>query len=198
MEITDQNVDSLIFNDDIFERYLRKRNIFFRQYDYNPFNNHDFAWLQTSSVVSHIRNIVNKDNRIFNANPYKDRYNNNDDLIVHVRLGDIIEFGYNLPYHYYENTISSLNFNKGYIISDSPDNDFVKRLIERFNLVIYNSDEIDTLQFASTCRKIVLSQGTYSWLTGLLGFYSQVYYPKNKIKWHGNIYIYPDWNERDY
>ena len=53
--------------------------LYHQSYDY-------YAYQSTN-----IRNIVNKDNRIFNANPYKDRYNNNDDLIVHVRLGDIID-----------------------------------------------------------------------------------------------------------
>ena len=35
--ITDDNVDSIIFDEDIFNRYARNRNIIFRQEDYNPF-----------------------------------------------------------------------------------------------------------------------------------------------------------------
>jgi hypothetical protein len=51
--------------------------------------------------------------------------------------------------------------------------------------------------FASSCKNVVLSNGTFSWLIGLLGFYSNVYYPKIKTVWHGDIFVFPDWNEID-
>ena len=170
----------------------------------------DFAWCQTSSIVSHIRNIVNFENRVFEANPYKNRYGNNNDLFLHVRLGDTIDLKFNVIYKYYDEILdkiyqsdnykNNLYFNSGvsYITSDSIGHEICQKLIHKYNLKIYNSDEIDTIQFGSTCQNIVLSNGTYSWLLGLLSFCSNVHYPTIKVKWHGNIFVYPDWHEIGY
>ena len=200
--LNDENIDSIIFDDKIFKKYALNKNFLFRQVNYNPLNSYDYAWCQTSSIVSHIRNYVNFENRIFNKNPYKSRYNNNNDLFIHVRLGDIIEFKFEVDYKYYDETIIKIKnsnpYKKAYITSDSIDHDICKKLIKQYNLIIYNSNEIDTLQFGSTCKSIVLSNGTFSWLLGLLSFKSNVHYPTIKTKWHGNIFVYPDWHEISY
>ena len=45
-------------------------------------------------------------------------------------------------------------------------------------------NEIETIQFASTCKNVVLSHGTYSGIIGYLSFYSNVYYCKvNTVGW---------------
>jgi hypothetical protein len=208
--ITDEIIDNIIFDETVFNRYAANRNIIFRQDNYNPFSLPDYAWCQTSSIVSHIRNVVNFENRVFENNPYKARYNNNNDMFIHVRLGDIVTYNFDVSVNYYDSIIqrildsdnykNSPYFNTGvkYITSDSIDHDICKNLINKYNLVIYNSDEIDTLQFGSTCQSIVLSNGTYSWLLGLLSFHSNVHYPTIKVKWHGNIFVYPDWHEVGY
>ena len=43
-------------------------------------------------------------------------------------------------------------------------------------LLHYN--EIDTIQFGSTCKNIILSHGSFSAMIGNLSFYSNIYYPK--------------------
>jgi len=205
--ITDENIDNIIFNDNIFNIYALNRNILFKQVSYNPFNLTDYAWCQSSSIISHIRNIVNSENRVYNSNPYKERYGNNNDLFIHIRLGDALDLNYNVSYEYYDNIISKIYYadnyknsphnNTGisYITSDSINHDICQRLINKYGLKIYDSDEIDTVQFGSTCQNIVLSNGTYSWLIGLLSFKSNVHYPNIKVKWHGNIFVYPDWHK---
>ena len=205
--ITDENIDNIIFDDNIFNIYALNRNIIFRQCSYNPFNLIDHAWCQTSSIVSYIRNIVNYENRVYDSNPYKERYGINNDLFIHVRLGDTAELKFNVLYEYYDNIIDKIynsdnyknspHYNTGisYITSDSINHDICQKLIHKYGLKIYDSDEIDTVQFGSTCQSIVLSNGTYSWLIGLLSFRSNIHYPNIKVKWHGNIYVYPDWHE---
>jgi hypothetical protein len=61
-------------------------------------------------------------------------------------------------------------------------------------LQVYCGNEVDTIMFGNTCKYIVLSGGTFSWLIGLLGFNSVVYYPKQKQLYYGNIFVFPDWN----
>jgi len=206
----DEIIDSIIFDENVFNRYVANRNIIFRQDNYNPFSLPDYAWCQTSSIVSYIRNVVNFKNRVFENNPYKARYSNNNDMFIHVRLGDIINFNFDVSVNYYDSIIqrildsdnykNSPHFNSSilYITSDSIDHDICRHLINKYNLVVYNSDEIDTLQFGSTCQSIVLSNGTYSWLLGLLSFHSNVHFPTIKVKWHGNIFVYPDWHKVGY
>ena len=196
--IDDKNLDSLMFNDNVFNSYALHKNIFFKQCNYNPFSQSDCAWCQTSSVVSYIRNYVNADNRCFLKNPYKDRYNNNNDLFIHVRLGDAFGFKFHSPFEYYDTTIPKIPYDKAYITSDSIEHDICQRLIKKYNLIVFNSDEIDTLQFGSTCKSLILSSGTFSWLLGLLGFCSNVHYPDIRVKWHGNIFVYPDWHKMGY
>jgi hypothetical protein len=208
--ITDENINSIIFNDNIFNTYAKNRNIIFRQHDYNPFSIRNYAWCQTSSIASYIRKVVNLENRIMNNNPFKDRYNKNNDIFIHVRLGDIIGLKFNVSINYYDSIIQKIldsknyknnhYFNNGvrYITSDSIDNIICQTLIKKYDLKIYNADEIDTIQFGSTCKNIVLSNGTYSWLLGLLSFGSNVHYPTIKKKWHGNIFIFPDWHKVNY
>jgi len=197
--LVDNIIDNIIFNDELFDKYAKNKNIFFYQDNYNPFNHPDRCWCQTSSTVSHVRNIINcNQDNVKNKNPYKDKYNNNNDLFVHVRLGDIIDFKFFVDYKYYDDIISKLSFDKGYISSDSIDHEICQKLIKKYNLIPYNSDEITTIQFGSVCKNIVLSHGTFSLLIGLFGYNSIVYFPKVKIKWHGNIFIFPDWNEIDY
>ena len=172
---------------------------------YNPFHANEYAWCQTSSIASHIRNIINQNQRIVLHNPYQKRYNKNNDLFIHVRLGDIVEHQFHLEYEYYDRAIQTIyesdayrnnvhSNNVSYITSDSINHEICQRLIQKYQLVISDRDEIDTLQFGSTCQHILLSQGTFSWLIGLVSFYSHVYYPKMKVKWHGNIFVFPDWH----
>ena len=52
--------------------------------------------------------------------------------------------------------------------------------------------------FASTCKNVILSSGTFSWLIGLLSYYSNIYYPKIYVKWHGDIFVFSEWTEVAY
>jgi hypothetical protein len=91
--------------------------------------------------------------------------------------------------------LSLILFETGYISSDSIDHEICKKLILKYKLIIYNDNEINTIQFASTNKYIILSSGTFSWLIGIFSFFSEVYYPKIKVIWHGDIFVFPKWKE---
>jgi hypothetical protein len=44
---------------------------------------------------------------------------------------------------------------------------------------------------------VVLTNGTYGWFIGLVAWFSDVYYPNLNLreKYHGDIYVYPEWKE---
>ena len=134
-------------------------------------------------------------NHIIQKNCFNNRYNNNNDLFLHVRMGDAVE--YNPGFIYYDAILSNLQFNNGYISSDLIDHPMCTALKNKYKLNIYHDSEVKTIMFGSTCKNIVLSNGTFSWLIGLMGFYSKVYYPKIKKVWHGNIFVFPEWTEID-
>jgi len=167
----------------------------------NPGNN----FFQTREISQIIYNKLHEEpikNEIILKNPYKERYNLNNDCFVHVRLGDIMTY-YNNHFglKYYLKAINRVgNFDRLYVSSDTPDHEIIQGILdaypERSGRVLL--DEVETIQFGSTCRNIVLSHGTYSAVIGWLGYYSNIYYPEcipSKM-WFGDIFsVNPEWNK---
>lgn len=154
-----------------------------------------FGYYQTKEFSLFLKQNMDWD-KILQHNLFKKRYNTNDDVFIHVRLGDIVHW--NPGFQYYDSVLSSITFRTGFITSDSPSHPIVQSLIQKYKLLLFNKSETDTLMFGSTCKYLVLSNGTFSWLIGFLGKYSTVYFPKMKHVWHGNIFVFPEWKEIDY
>jgi len=198
--ITDEIIDRIVFDESAYQSFLHGNNIFFKKHHYSPFDHmQSYSWCQTSKIASYIKSKIDSQmDHIISSNPNKNRYNNNNSVFVHVRLGDIVPLGFSVSYDYYDKVLSSLSFESGYISSDSIDDEICQKLIQKYNLTVYDSDELSTIQFAAVNKYLVLSTGTFSWLIGLFGFFSEVYYPKIKVNWHGDIFVFPDWKEVDY
>ena len=165
------------------------------KYNLNPNEN----YFQTKEITNLLYEYLNSEpikNNIINNNKYKERYNNNNDLFVHIRLDDM---AYNNPgLYYYINTINRINYSDLYISTDSLDHPLIFNLKQSFpKLIIINSNEINTIQFASTCKNIILSHGSFSAVIGYLSFFSQIYYPEyesGKI-WYGDMFSINNWNK---
>jgi hypothetical protein len=181
MYVTDSNFQNFLFNHGnsnvILDGYFQTKEFALYLYDY-------------------FRQDIKK-NKIIEHNIYKNRYQHNNDVFIHVRLGDILNTN-NEPYQYYDTVLSSITFDKGYISSDSINDSICKELINKYNLEIINFDIIPTIMFGSTCRNVILSKGSFSWLIGILSFYSNVYYPSSKYIWHGDIFVIPEWTKINY
>ncbi len=149
---------------------------------------------QTPEFALYLRSYFNNmKDTIIQSNKFTTIYSNNSDVFVHVRLGDIANTAMKCTYEYYDQVLSRIQFTKGYITSDSINHMICRKLIEKYKLQVYCGNEVDTIMFGNTCKYIVLSGGTFSWLIGLLGFNSVVYYPKQKQLYYGNIFVFPDW-----
>lgn len=137
-------------------------------------------------------------------NKFKERYNNNNDIFIHLRLHDLYTWGdmknkknkipistmtqwahptksWGLPY--FRSVLNKKNYEKGYIGTDSMDHPMVQTLASEYGLEILKYDKIDTILFGSTCNHIALSEGTFSWLIGALSINSDniYYYDYNKV-----------------
>ena len=147
------------------------------------FQNKDFVINYRSDILNH-----------FNL-----KYNNidNKDMFIHVRLGDVPNLTPGL--NYYIESIKSIDFNNGYISSDSLEHNIPKYLIKKFGLIPYINNPIDTINFAKNFNNIILSKGTFSWWIGLLSKAENIIFPKEKTDWpnpphwHGNIFVFDDW-----
>jgi hypothetical protein len=85
---------------------------------------------------------------------------------------------------------------KIYLSTDSKQHDIVQRLMKRFpsSEWIPYEDIIQTWQFASTCKHVILSHGSFSAMIGYLSFDSDVYHaPYGAIQWHGDMFCIPGW-----
>jgi hypothetical protein len=163
--------------------------------------NSDNSFFQTKEIFNIIYNYLHFNiikSNIIQKNKFKERYNNNNDLFIHIRLGDIEHFSPGIDY--YLKSIKYVkelkNFDNIYISSDSPTHDIIKKIVEEYpQAILINTNEIETIQFGSTCKNIILSHGSFSAIIGSLSFYSNVYYPKIYKSWHGDIFSIESWTE---
>ena len=165
-------------------------------FNYNLNANRNF--FQTKQITNLLYEYLHSDKikeNIIDKNPFKVRYNNNKDLFIHVRLTDAIKF--NPGIGYYKDNINRIKYDTLYISTDEKNNDLIIKLMELYpNANLINYDEIQTFQFASTCKNIILSHGSFSAIIGYLAFFSEIYYPDyhNTKKWHGDMFSIKGWN----
>ncbi len=135
-----------------------------------------------------------KDN-IINSNIFKERYLQNNDVFVHVRLGDVRQHKKHNLFDYYDMTMKNINYSNAYISSDEIEHSICQDLLYKYNMTVIDKNEIETIMFATTCKHMILSGGAFSWLIGFFGFFSKdIYYPCNKNTWYGDIFIFKKWN----
>ena len=112
-------------------------------------------------------------------------------VFVHVRLSDVSHL--NPGINYYRKALKSINFESGFISTDSPEHEIIKKLTDEFGLTVYKNNEVETIKFARKFENIILSKGTFSWWIGFLSKYNRVLYPLDNKPWHGNIFVFEDW-----
>jgi len=151
--------------------------------DYNLDPNEDYFQCQNivDTVFDFIRSDVVKE-KIISMNPFRERYRNNNDVFIHIRLGDV-------PYHnpglaYYLHCLSLIEFDNLYVATDSMHHPIIYKLHKKYRqMKLIDYDEVGTIQFGSTCKHIILSHGSFSAVIGYLGFFSDVWFLNKKLTW---------------
>jgi hypothetical protein len=166
--------DDLLIHDDNFFHFYNEdkieKNIIFRGY------------FMFDTLLEEKRETIKK---LFGIN-YDNSNENN--LFVHYRLGDINNSPLSLPLGYFEESISKTNFNKGYISSDSINDEKCKFLIEKYNLEVVELNPWETILFGKNFGNIVLSEGSFSYLIGYFSNSKNVFYNKRPSRW-GNHFL---------
>jgi hypothetical protein len=136
--------------------------------------------------------ILNYKKEILDCFDLQNNGEHSEDLFVHVRLGDTINKNPGLDY--YIKAIEQINYQRGYISSDSFSHEIVASLIDRFNLIPYDKSRINTINFGKNFKNIVLSSGTFSWWIGFLSQAHNVFYPTGGPIWCGDIFVFDEWS----
>lgn len=122
-----------------------------------------------------------------------------DGTFIHLRIGDLVTIPTAIAkLEYYIKSIEqSGNIHPIYISSDSPDHSMTKELANNYGMIQYESNPEETIIFGSYFKNKILSLGTFSWWIGFLNENSRVYFPDpdQHLKWHGDIFCYPEWNK---
>lgn len=150
------------------------------------------------NYITNLNNDISKS--IIQNNKYKDNYNNNNDLFIHIRIGDVYDNKLVIPgIEYYKFIINKCKADNIYLSSDSINNTLIKNLKHLFDIKIIDYDLYDCILFGSTCKYICMSSGSFSYNIGLFGFHSKniffhksngfVFIKDNKYKrWYPNFY----------
>lgn len=115
-------------------------------------------------------------------------------VFVHYRMGDTENSRSMLPIDYYKEALSKINYDIGYISSDSIGHPYIIELCNKYNLKPIQLSPLDTINFAKNFQQIVLSEGTFSWWIGFLSKAEYVIFNKRSYNWFGrDIFDFPEW-----
>jgi hypothetical protein len=183
VHLTDSNIMDIIRSDKLSPAtFVINEDVYFQS---NECSHYLYNYLRSERIMK----------RIVEKNKFTNRYNRNNDVFIHIRLGDSVQ--YTPGFKYFDKVLASLNFEQGYIASDSPYHPICDQLKAKYkNLIIINANEVDTMLFGSTCKHVVLSHGSFSAIIGYLSFFSEVYYPvyEEGKKWYGDMFTnIPEW-----
>lgn len=190
-------IKKYFFSEKNFETVIEVNNRnFFEIYNRNSLESEIFIndFFQTKEIISFL------DKNRFHINEYQSK--NNNDLFVHVRLGDLLHpfIGTGnrfMDLEYYDNIIQNLKFDKGFISSDSPTHPIVEAIMSKYGLHLYEGSPEETINYGSLFEYKVLSLGTFSWWIGFLNNQNNIFFPNpnNYPIWHGDIFIFENWNK---
>jgi hypothetical protein len=141
----------------------------------------EHCYLQTPEISALVYSFLRRAaiyTSIMAANPYKQFYKNNNFTFLHVRLTDVRH--YSPGSKYFLKAIAATQFSTLYIASDNLEDEIIKEITAVYpNAVLFSATPIQTLQFGSTCRNIILSGGSFSAMIGMLALFSTVQYPES-------------------
>ena len=112
---------------------------------------------------------------------------NDDDIVMHIRLGDYTNYGWQMPIEYYQSILEIEKYKNAYIITDDPNRPELKKLIDD-GCIIKDNSRFGSMQhmadfvFAKKSTRLILSPSTFSWWAGFLGD-GIVYFPCVKYPW---------------
>jgi len=108
---------------------------------------------------------------------------NKNDICLHIRLGDYYGLNWVIHPDYYISILEKEEYDNIYLITDSPNDPYLKSL-NRFNIKNISSDAASDFYNLMSFDKIIMSNSTFSWWSMFLGNSSKIYTFKRWIESH--------------
>lgn len=135
-----------------------------------------------------------------------------NDVVIHYRLGDTkIEklkkkvrcnekyIGYhncqNMTNDYFVDIIKENNFNNIFVITDSPNDEYIISLKSKINCKIISNDIYDDFLFLVSAPNLIICHSTFSWWAAFLSNAKKIYMPKTNF--NKNIKYHAEWIYRN-
>ncbi len=138
-------------------RCIRVKGLFERYEIFRPHKNRIRAWYKVDPITQG-----------HNIGP--------DDVVMHVRRGDVIIFGRALALSYYTDLLDRLDFHKLYICGVGLDPE-VKKAFEPYHPTYVQGDPVADFRFMKGFNRIIQSQSTFSWWASFLSEAEEIYAP---------------------
>ena len=135
-----------------------------------------------------------------------------NDVVIHYRLGDTKTehlkkkvrhnekyIGYhnnqNMTNDYFIDILVNNNFNKVYVVTDSPNDKYIKTLKLKINCEIISNNMYNDFLFLVSAPNLIISHSTFSWWAAFLSNAKKIYMPKTNF--NHNIKYHAEWVYRD-
>lgn len=93
----------------------------------------------------------------------------NVDLFVHVRLNDISDAKFNLPFEYYDNQIKKINYDSMALSTDSSGHPIIQQLLSKYkNSFLFESkNPSHAIATASNSKNLIIGSGSFGFCMAL-------------------------------
>jgi hypothetical protein len=106
-----------------------------------------------------------------------------NDLVLHVRLGDYMGLGWQLETEIFIDILKREEYNKYFIVTDDPDNTIIDDILQAVDGgEVVSTDKISDFEFLCRSKLLVLSHSSFSWWAAFLGNARKVIVPYNSNK----------------
>ena len=139
---------------------------FFHRYEYYiDYKNEILSWLNLPKYS-------------FDTSPTK------EDIVIHVRQGDLHPSYPITPFGYFKNIIENSTFDKLYIVTENKNNPIVQKIQKQYNaIIITNNEPIKDFLFLLNSYKIILSMSSFCWWAAFLSQATEIHAPLIGV-WH--------------
>lgn len=99
-----------------------------------------------------------------------------NDVVIHIRLGDLVVLGWAISLGYYTQLLDQLDFGKLYICGFGL-GDEVRKLFARFDPVYVHGEPVDDFLFMKGFNRMILSNSGFAWWAAFLSQAEEIYAP---------------------